>query len=106
MQLVHATFDQNEALLVRTQLERQGLHPFVQGANQGSLSPSAGLIELRVLVPANEVDRALRWLEGSTIVLDQTEPTGESLADAVCPVHEQAAVATCSRCGTFLCGRC
>jgi len=23
-----------------------------------------------------------------------------------CPVHERAAVATCARCGTFLCGDC
>jgi hypothetical protein len=103
---VFSTFDVNEAELVRTQLEAQGLHPFVQGGNHGSLVPTQALIELRVLVPPAEFDRALRWLDGSKIVLDRATGSGESLEGCVCAVHEAAAVATCSRCGAFLCAQC
>jgi hypothetical protein len=41
-------------------------------------------------------------LLGATPVAD--DPTGTS--EGVCPVHEQPALGTCDRCGTFVCARC
>lgn len=93
--------------MLRGLLESQGIHVIVQGEQHGSMLPGvASPIELRLLVPEAEFERARRILEDARPVLDGTQGDGQDLGDAVCPVHEAKAVATCSRCGTFLCEKC
>lgn len=96
-----------DAGVLRGLLESQGIHVIVQGEQHGSMLPGvASPIELRLLVPEAELERARRILEDARPVLDGTQASSEDLGDAVCPVHEAKAVATCSRCGTFLCEQC
>jgi len=42
----------------------------------------------------------------SKLALDGTGSTAEARPDGVCAVHEEPAVATCERCGAFLCAQC
>ena len=106
-QLLAATTDAAEAGVWRGLLEAQGIDVVVQGEQHGSMVPGvASFIELRLLVPEAQLERARKLLEDAKPVLDGTEADGTDLGDAVCPVHEEKAVATCSRCGTFLCAKC
>lgn len=96
-----------DAGVLRGLLESQGIHVIVQGEQHGAMLPGvASPIELRLLVPEAELERARQILEDARPVLDGTQAGSEDLGDAVCPVHEAKAVATCSRCGTFLCAAC
>jgi len=96
-----------EAELVRAQLEGAGFHPTVLNEGQaGGLMVMAGGVESQVVVPASELEAVQRYLTESKVVLDETAPSGVIPDGAVCPVHELAAVATCERCGTFLCAKC
>lgn len=63
-----------------------------------------GPVTPRVLVDANDLERAVALLGARPNLTSDSEAT--PLADAVCPVHERAAIATCDRCGTFLCSSC
>jgi hypothetical protein len=106
-QLLTVTADAGEAGVLRGVLEAQGIHVIVQGETHGGMLPGiASPIELRLLVPEAELERARKILEDARPVLDGTQGDGTDLGDAVCPVHEGKAVATCSRCGTFLCAKC
>jgi hypothetical protein len=63
-----------------------------------------GPVTPRVLVDANDLQRAASLLAARPKLT--SDPETPTLADAVCPVHERAAIATCDRCGTFLCSSC
>jgi hypothetical protein len=96
-----------EAELVRARLAGAGFHPVISGAPLSMLYPNMiSEITTDVSVPESEVDAVRAYLHESKLFLDETKPHGELPEDAVCPVHEQKAVATCDRCGTFLCAKC
>jgi hypothetical protein len=96
-----------EAELVRARLEGAGFHPVVGGARVASaLFSTISEVAVEVAVPEEELDGARTYLLESTLLLDETLPSGEIPDGAVCPVHEGPAVAVCDRCGTFLCARC
>ncbi len=101
--------DAVETAAVKSLLDGAGIHYVVQGEQHASLLGGlAGNVVImpRVLVSSDQLERAQALLAARP-VLDRTAPDGQaSLEDAVCPVHEQPAVAACSRCGSFLCARC
>ncbi|WP_223635924.1 DUF2007 domain-containing protein [Corallococcus sp. EGB] len=110
-QLLTSCGDQSEAALVRALLEANGIPCVVQGEQHRSMLGVAGTyIDLRVLVPANELARAHELLKS----VPQEEPSGGGPAampdldseEARCAVHGQRATRTCERCGTFLCASC
>lgn len=110
-QLLTTCGDESEAALVRGLLEANGIPCIVQGEQHRSMLGVAGsFIELRVMVPANELERAHALLKS----VPQEDPSGSSPAatpdpeseDAHCAVHGQRATRTCERCGTFLCASC
>lgn len=89
---------------IRTVLEAQGIACITEGENQ-SYFPGLGsaiLVEKRVLVRPEDLERA-RALLGSESV---HETPGAPLEGAVCPVHQEQALSTCDRCGSFLCASC
>lgn len=95
-----------EAELVRSRLDGAGFHPTVLGAAQhSSLMPYLPDLESVVSVPEAEEERALEYLQESRLLLEGTAPTGD-VTSGVCAVHEEPAVATCERCGVFLCAKC
>ena len=96
-----------EAELIRARLEGAGFHPAITGAAQhSSLMPMLMEVESEVAVPEAEQEDAEEFLTESRLMLEGTEASGEIVEGSVCPVHEQAAVALCDRCGTFLCAKC
>ncbi|MCC6336206.1 MAG: hypothetical protein IT380_19740 [Myxococcales bacterium] len=106
LEVVLRTSDPYEAQSVCDRLKAVGIDAVLQGAAQASLlGVGQHLIEQLVLVPQEQLAQAKAFFD-SKLVLDGTQPTGESLADAVCAVHEEPAVATCARCGNFLCAKC
>ncbi len=106
LEVLLRTTDPYEAEHLRSCLLEQGIDAVLHGGSQASLFGGAqALVEQQVLVPTAQLERARAFLQ-STPVLDGTAATGEALGDAVCAVHEEKAVATCSRCGNFLCTRC
>ena len=106
LEILLRTNDPYEAEILRARLRAVGVEAVVHGGSQASLFGGAqDIIEQQLLVPQEQLAQARAFLDSSA-VLDQTEATGESLGDAVCAVHEQQAIATCSRCGNFLCEKC
>ncbi len=96
-----------EAELIRARLEGAGFHPALTGAAQhSSLMPMLLEVESEVAVPEGEFADAEEFLTESRLKLEGTEASGEIVEGSVCPVHEKPAVATCDRCGTFLCAQC
>lgn len=96
-----------EAELIRARLEAAGFHPAITGAAQhSSLMPMLMEVESEVAVPEAEQEDAEEFLSESRLKLEGTEASGEIVEGSVCPVHEKPAVATCDRCGTFLCAQC
>ncbi|MDP1824788.1 MAG: DUF2007 domain-containing protein [Archangium sp.] len=93
-----------EAIGVRSMLEAQGIACVVTGDQQSyfaSWTPAA-TIQPRVMVAPGDLERARAFLAGKA----EHETTGAPLEGALCPVHEAQAIATCARCGTFLCVTC
>lgn len=106
LRAVFKSSDRSEAELVRARLEAADFHPVLTGAAQhSSLMPMVMELESVVTVPAAEEERAFEFLETSRLALEGTAPS-DTPVEGTCPVHEQPAVATCDRCGTFLCARC
>lgn len=106
LEVLLRTTDPYEAEQLRARLVEVGIDAVLHGASQASLFGGAqALVEQQLLVPQAQLERARAFL-ASTPVLDGTATSGEALADAVCAVHERPAVATCSRCGNFLCAGC
>lgn len=98
--------DALEAAQLKGLLDAHGVSCVVQGETHAALLAGAlggHFIEPRVLVSPNDLERARELLEA---VPQEGGPAGEALGDGVCPVHEGPAVATCARCGTFLCTQC
>jgi hypothetical protein len=106
LEVVLRTSDPFEAQSVCERLKAVGIDAVLHGAAQASLmGVGQHIIEQLVLVPPEQLEQAKAFFEAK-VVLDGTKPTGESLADAVCAVHEAQAIATCARCGNFLCAQC
>jgi hypothetical protein len=106
LEVVLRTSDANEAALLCERLRAVGIDAvLLGGAQAASFGIGQFLVELQVLVPEAQLEQAKAFCE-SKLVLDGTEPTGEALPDGVCAVHEGPAVATCERCGAFLCAQC
>ncbi|TNV55331.1 DUF2007 domain-containing protein [Corallococcus exiguus] len=110
-QLLTTCGDESEAALVRALLEANGIPCLVQGEQHRSMLGVAGaFIELRVLIPSGELERARELLRS----VPQEEPGGTGPTatpdpdseEAHCAVHGQRATRTCERCGTFLCASC
>lgn len=102
--LVLSTRDHREAELLRLSLEAAGLHVSVQGLNHASLLAGPwNYIDIRVFVPSSELERA-------TALIAEARANGPSAFSndvaAICTVHEQPAVASCSGCGAALCSSC
>ncbi|MHA7632891.1 putative signal transducing protein [Corallococcus sp. M7] len=109
-QLLTTCGDESEAALVRALLQADNIPCIVQGEQHRSMLGVAGAyIELRVLVPARELDHARELLKsvarGEPPVGFDSEPDTDS-EEAHCALHAQRATGTCQRCGTFLCASC
>ena len=101
--------EQHELALVRSLLESEDIQHVVQAEHHAAML--AGVmgnpaIKPRVLVPQRDLARARELLAASPIAEPPHHDGALSLEGALCPVHEQAATATCGRCGTFLCAGC
>ncbi|MBN9683512.1 MULTISPECIES: putative signal transducing protein [unclassified Corallococcus] len=109
-QLLTTCGDESEAALVRALLQADNIPCIVQGEQHRSMLGVAGaFIELRVLVPAGELDHARELLK--SVARDESpvgfasEPDAGS-EEAHCALHAQRSTGTCQRCGTFLCASC
>lgn len=94
-----------EAQLIKGLLETEGIQSVVQGESRNTdMGTEAGFGEIQILVNEDELEEAKEILEARPVA---DAPSAGTAADgAVCPVHEAAAVAICSRCGSHLCERC
>ena len=109
--LLQTVGDNQEASVVRSLLEAHQIRVVVQGEQHRAMLGMLGpYIELRILVEEADLERARRVLAeaeaAGPAALDELEGEPGALRGALCPVHEKEATATCSRCGTFLCGVC
>jgi hypothetical protein len=100
--------DNAEAALIKGLLDSADIHCVVQGEeHRGMLGALGGYIDLRVLVPADELDKAKALLEAEAT--EEVPPKPEEHADdgtALCPTHHRRSTGPCARCGTFLCDAC
>lgn len=107
--LLHEAGNPTEANWMKSLLEAQSIDCIIQGELHASMLAgfASGVIIPRLMVRQGDLERA-RQVLASSAVLEGTQPQEGvvSLEGAVCPVHEQSAVATCDRCGTFLCASC
>jgi hypothetical protein len=108
LQLLLETSDPVELAGVRMLLEGHGIEFVIQGENHaamtGGLFGSTAVVP-RILVAESDLEKAQQLLEAEPE--NETQPQGAaSLEGALCPVHEKPAMATCGRCGTFLCVDC
>lgn len=107
MVLLEECAGQMELALLKSLLEGEGIPYVAQGEHHSTMiNGHYGAIAImpRVLVAARDLERARELLSAKPTLQGNTE--GSPLTDAVCPVHEKQALATCDRCGTFLCGDC
>ena len=106
LEVLCRTTDVYEAGQLVARLRAVGIDAVLHGGSQASLFGGAQhLIEQQLLVPSEQLEQACAFLKAEP-VLEGTEASGEALANAVCAVHELRAVATCVRCGNFLCAQC
>lgn len=105
--LLIETFDLVQLASVKSLLDAYGISHVAQGERHASLiggllgNPS---ITPRILVATRDLERARQLLAAepqSEVALES-----HSLGGGLCPVHRLAAVATCGRCGSFLCANC
>jgi hypothetical protein len=100
--------DNAEAALIKGLLQSADVHCVVQGEeHRGMLGALGGYIDLRVLVPADELEKAKALLEAEAA--EEVPPSpGEHAEDGTprCPVHHRSSSGPCARCGTFLCDAC
>ena len=94
-----------EAEQVASMLRGAGFDVTVSGA-QSAFGFFPGVVRAEVAVRDEDFDDAIAFLEKSKIELDAPASDVSVLEGNVCPVHEKAAIAVCSRCGTFLCAEC
>lgn len=98
-----------EAQLVQGLLATEGIHAVVQGESRHTdMGTEAGFAEIQVLVQAEQLAAAQTLLSATAEPETAADPAGRApIPDgAVCAVHEQPALATCARCGSFVCGAC
>lgn len=109
--LLRSCADNNEAALIRSLLEADGIDCVVQGEQHRSMLGIMGaVIELRVLVAERDLEYANSLLDAEGLAASEPDesgshPVGEH-SGAVCAVHEHKATSTCGRCGAYLCDRC
>jgi hypothetical protein len=106
--LLLETNDPIELAGIRSLLDGHEIAYVVQGEHHGAMVTGMfgnPVIMPRVLVAQRDLEKAQALLEADPDT--GTEPQGAaSLEGAVCPVHEKQALATCGRCGSFLCAEC
>ena len=92
-----------EATSIRLLLESQGIACAVMGEMSALVGlAAAAFSQPRVMVAPADLERARTLLASETAL----ETTGRPLEGGVCAVHEEQAIATCARCGNFLCAKC
>ncbi len=91
---------------VASMLRGAGFDAVVIGSQTQSTAILTGIVESRVEVADEDFDDAIAFLEKSKIELDAPRANAALVEGNVCPVHEKPAIATCERCGTFLCADC
>ncbi len=95
-----------EAQLVKGLLETEGIPSVVNGESRFTeMGTEAGFAEIIILVNEEQLSQAQLVLQ-ARVVEETPEKPGELPEGAVCPVHEQQALAICSRCGSYLCAGC
>ncbi len=95
-----------EAQLVKGLLETEGIPTVVNGESRFTeMGTEAGFAEIIILVNEEQLSQAQLVLD-ARVVEETAERAGQIPEGAVCPVHEQAATAICSRCGSYLCAAC
>jgi hypothetical protein len=111
--LVRECADNAEASLVRALLSSRGIPAVVRGENHRSMLGTVGAyIELQVLVPGSQRDDAARLLQQFDAGELEAPPDdaelepAPALQGATCATHHRPAIATCARCGAFLCDGC
>jgi hypothetical protein len=93
-----------EASAKRSLLLQHGIDAVIQTENVSAMMPHLQpIMAPRLLVPGAQLERAQAILEANQVIATQG---AEPLEGGVCAVHEGQAVATCSRCGSFLCEAC
>jgi hypothetical protein len=106
--LLLETNDPIELAGIRSLLDGHEIAYVVQGEHHGAMVTGMfgnPVIMPRVLVAQRDLEKAQALLEADPDT--GTEAQGAaSLEGAVCPVHEKQALATCGRCGSFLCADC
>ena len=92
-----------EAESVKGLLQQNGIEVVIQAGGATSMMPHLQqIIPPRLLVLERDFEKA-KTLLGSEQVKETTGPGWEG---GICAVHEQDAVALCTRCGSFLCAMC
>ena len=92
-----------EAAAIKSLLQQHGIEAIIQTENVSALLPHLqAIIPPRLLVAAADFERAETVLEGFFHRQTQENP----LEGGLCAVHEAQAIATCARCGSFLCAQC
>lgn len=106
--------DSAEAAALRSLLEANDIPCVVQGEQHSAMLGGVmggAIIELAVMVPSRELERAQALLAAeveapSEPSVGQGSAAAPDTEEALCPVHGTRSTAACSRCGTFLCERC
>lgn len=97
---------QHEATVLKSLLEINGIPCRIQGESQMTpMGTEAGFAEISVMVEEADLERAVEVLSAKQVEEAKAAPA-TGVEGAVCPVHEQAALGTCSRCGTYVCQGC
>lgn len=95
-----------EAQLVKGLLETEGIPAVIQGESRSTdMGTEAGFSEIAILVNEPQLADA-RTLLSARAAPEPVAPPGSLPDGAVCAVHEQQAMAICSRCGNYLCTSC
>ena len=93
----------------RSLLEGHEIGFVIQGEHHAGMITGAfdaTVVVPGVLVAKRDLERARALLAASPDLSGTESGMSSSIEGAICPVHEEAAVATCGRCGTFLCSKC
>lgn len=97
--------DAIEAAALRSLLHQHGIEAVIQTENVSALMPHLQpIMAPRLLVAGADLERAEAILEANQVTETPNGP--QPLEGGICAVHELEAIATCARCGSFLCRAC
>lgn len=108
MKVVYVSDQLPDAELVVSRLCGAGFNAALRhGGALGMMPSTTSVLTVQVVVPDEEEAQVAEYLRNSEVVREGPVPAETGIqAGSVCPVHEEAAVAVCERCGTFLCAKC